>query len=199
MKFNLFSWLLIFFLFQTSLSFAQDDNTKLNDSLTIRDPPVKIKKKKQKDIRLRDPQRAALYSAVLPGLGQAYNKKYWKIPLIYGGFFALGYYINWNNDNYNLYRGALFAIIDGNSNTPNPFPGFTEDQLRQITDQFRRNRDVLIILTGVLYALNIIDAHVDAHLKEFDINEDLALSIRPASINSNYYSAAGISFALKIK
>lgn len=199
MKFNLFSWLLIFFLFQTSLSFAQDDNTKLNDSLTIRDPPVKIKKKKQKDIRLRDPQRAALYSAVLPGLGQAYNKKYWKIPLLYGGFFALGYYINWNNDNYNLYRGALFAVIDGNNNTPNPFPGFNEDQLRQITDQFRRNRDVLIILTGVLYALNIIDAHVDAHLKEFDINEDLALSIRPASINSNYYSAAGISFALKIK
>jgi hypothetical protein len=165
------------------------------DSIARLAPVIESSDKSQ----LKDPKRAALYSAVLPGLGQAYNNKYWKIPILYLGFGALAYWIDWNNDRYNLYRGALFDVIDGDPDTVNPFPGFSESQLRQATDSFRRNRDVLVILTAVLYGLNIVDAHVDAHLKEFDINEDLALSLKPASINTGYGGAAGLSITLNIK
>ena len=179
-------------------AFAQDDPVfdqpimaDALDSLTEIATPMQ----ESSPFKLRDPKRAALFSAVVPGLGQAYNNKYWKIPLIYGGFFALGYYIDWNNDNYNFYRNALFEQLNNNTNST----GFSESQLRSITDEFRRNRDILIILTGVLYGLNIIDAHVDAHLKEFDINEDLALSVQPASVNTLVASGAGLSIALKIK
>ena len=180
-------------LLQNNAAVGQDDPIMADalDSLAEIATPMQD----SNPFKLRDPKRAALFSAVVPGLGQAYNNKYWKIPLIYGGFFALGYYIDWNNDNYNFYRNALFEQLNNNSNST----GFNESQLRQITDEFRRNRDILIILTGVLYGLNIIDAHVDAHLKEFDINEDLALSIQPATVNTLVASGTGLSIALKIK
>jgi len=191
-------WIILFALFLRSGLVMGQDNPVFLDSIDFLIDQAEIMQKSDPS-QLKDPKKAALYSAVLPGLGQAYNKKYWKIPLIYGGFFALGYYIDWNNDNYNLYRSALFSIIDGNDDTVNPFPGFSESQLRQITDEFKRNRDMLVILTGVLYALNIIDAHVDAHLKEFDINEDLALSLKPANITAGAVTGTGLSLSLKIK
>jgi len=123
------------------------------------------------------PRKASLYSAILPGLGQAYNKNYWKIPIIYGGFFALGYTINFYDDRYKLLRSELFtALEEGTQTTP---LGLTVSQARGEIDDARRERDFYMIMTGVLYLLQIAEAHIDAHLKEFKLNPDLRVKIEP--------------------
>ena len=130
-----------------------------------------------------DPRKAILYAAVLPGLGQAYNKKYWKLPLVYGGFGIIGYYINTYNDLYTEYRGYLFDNLENGlagENDENPEIERTTGQLRTIVDKARRERDFMIILMGGMYLLQMVDAHVDAHLKEFDLNPRLQVSIEPA-------------------
>ncbi|NBP69875.1 MAG: hypothetical protein EBR30_24930 [Cytophagia bacterium] len=123
-----------------------------------------------------NPQKALLYAAILPGAGQVYNKKYWKVPLVYGGFVFLGYYIDLYNDNYRFYRGELFQLL----NKQPTVSGLPESSLRSITDRYRRERDFFIILSGLWYALQIIDAHVDSHLKEFDINPNLQVRVEPS-------------------
>ena len=125
-----------------------------------------------------NPRKASLYAAILPGLGQAYNKKYWKIPLVYGGFIALGYGIDFYHDNYTRFRSALIAEVDNNPMSVNE-TGFNTEQLRRLVDRTRRERDYFIILTGAFYLLQIVDAHIDAHLKEFDLNPDLKVQVDP--------------------
>lgn len=130
-----------------------------------------------------DPRKAILYAAVLPGLGQVYNKKYWKLPLVYGGFGFIGYYINNYNNLYTEYRGYLFDNLEAGlvgENDENEEIGRTTGQLRTIVDKARRERDFMIILMGGMYILQMVDAHVDAHLKEFDLNPRLQVSIEPA-------------------
>jgi len=130
------------------------------------------------------PRKAALYSAVQPGLGQVYNGKYWKIPIIYGGFLTMGYLITLYNDQYNLFLTALNAERNGEDN---PLAGIDngrfEDpgQLQRRVDGARRDRDFTIILTAGVYALNIVDAIVDAHLIEFDINPELSFDMKPVA------------------
>jgi hypothetical protein len=126
-----------------------------------------------------NPRKAMMYSAILPGSGQFYNKKYWKAPIVWGGFIALGYAIGFYQDQYLLVKSELFLAI--NSSDPSYISphGFTEAQLRTITDQSRRQRDFFVAMTGILYALQMVDAHVDAHLKEFDLNPSLRVSIEP--------------------
>ena len=147
---------------------------------------------------IHSPKKAAVYSAILPGLGQAYNKKYWKIPIIYAGFGTLGYFIGWNNGNYQTLKLAYSDLTDGNPDTDsyldleaakyydldneserNQF----ENGLNKQKNYYRRNRDLLIISTVGFYALNIIDASVDAHLFDFDISEDLSFNWQPAMRN----------------
>jgi hypothetical protein len=128
---------------------------------------------------------------VLPGLGQIYNKKYWKLPFIYGGFIGLGYAINWNNDHYVLYKQAYADITDNDPNSDSYKDLVIEgnwdwdnaSQVSQFTTRLenaknsaRRNRDFMIILTAGFYALNIIDATVDAHFFNFDIGDDLTMN-----------------------
>jgi hypothetical protein len=131
-----------------------------------------------------NPRKALLLAAVVPGLGQAYNKKYWKIPLVYGGMYALGRYgIKFYNDIYVEYRGHIFYNLERGLNDPNDInvtTGYTLAQLRRIADKARRERDFTIILMGGVYILQMIDAHVDAHLKEFDLNPNLQVSIEPS-------------------
>ncbi len=147
---------------------------------------------------IHSPKKAAIYSALLPGLGQAYNKKYWKIPIIYAGFGTLGYFISWNNKNYQVLKLAYSDLTDDNPDTDsyldleaakyydldneserNQF----ENGLNKQQNYYRRNRDLLIISTAAFYALNIIDASVDAHLFDFDISEDLSFNWQPAMRN----------------
>jgi hypothetical protein len=118
---------------------------------------------------------------VLPGLGQIYNKKYWKLPLVYGGFFSIGYGINFYQKGYTKYKNHLFYNLenDFDESARNPDVGYTTSQLRTIVNRYRRERDFMIILMGGMYLLQIIDAHVDAHLKEFDLNPNLQVSIEP--------------------
>ncbi len=144
---------------------------------------------------IHSPKKAAIYSAILPGLGQAYNKKYWKIPIVYAGFATLGYFISWNNKNYKVLKLAYSDLTDDNPDTDsyndldaakyydldneserNQF----ENGLNKQKDYYRRNRDLLIISTVGFYALNIIDASVDAHLFDFDISEDISFNWQPA-------------------
>lgn len=144
---------------------------------------------------IHSPKKAAIYSTVLPGLGQAYNKKYWKIPIIYAGFGTFGYFIGWNNKNYKTLSLAYSDFTDGDPDTDSYLDlegskyydlesesGQNEfkNALNKQKDYYRRNRDLLIISIVGFYGLNIIDASVDAHLFDFDISEDLTFNWQPA-------------------
>jgi len=149
---------------------------------------------------VHSPRKATIYSAILPGLGQVYNKKYWKVPLIYIGFGTIGYFINWNNENYQLFKTGYQHLTDGNPETqdylkieavrrnnynldsPTDFNNL-KTALSKQQDYYRRNRDLLIISFVGFYGLNIIDASVDAHLFDFDISDDLTLKWEPSMIN----------------
>ena len=147
------------------------------------------------------PRKAILYAAVLPGLGQVYNKKYWKLPLVYGGFYFIGYYIDRYNDAYKEYKGYLFYNLEnglGGENDENVETGLTTGQIRTIVDKARRERDFMIILMGGMYLLQMVDAHVDAHLKEFDLNPKLQVSIEP-SFQNNALTGTTTGLALVIK
>lgn len=150
------------------------------------------------------PRKASLFSAVLPGLGQAYNKKYWKIPIVYAGFGVFGYFIYFNAENYNEYKQALIDFIDEDAGTnsylnligPNIDPGsfdpslgsplyspdneeWFKTQLENNMNYYKRYRDLSIILTAAWYVLNIIDATVDAYLFDYDISDDISMKIDP--------------------
>lgn len=142
------------------------------------------------------PRKASLYSAILPGLGQAYNKNYWKIPIIYGGFVALGYTINYYDDRYKTFRKDLFTLLEEGGNTT-PL-GLSESQSRGLIDKARRERDFYMIMTGVLYLLQIAEAHIDAHLKEFKLNPNLQVKLEPMFEQSQYTSYnAGLSLKFR--
>ena len=128
-----------------------------------------------------DPRKALLYAAALPGLGQVYNKKYWKLPLVYGGFFLIGRQIKIANDFYQDYRSQIFDNIARGKTQPTDITrsGYQLRVIRTQADRARRQRDFWIIMMGAMYALQIVDAHVDAHLKEFDLNPNLKVSITP--------------------
>lgn len=143
-----------------------------------------------------DPRKAALFAAVLPGLGQIYNKKYWKLPLVYGGLGATIYAVNFYEDLYKDYKGQLFYILETGEATSKE--GYTEDQLRSAIDRSRRERDFMLILMAGTYILQIIDAHVDAHLKEFDLNPELQVKLQPF-LNNDIMIGRQAGFSLLIK
>lgn len=167
-----------------SLSAQNKDKEKKTKELPepiIADSIIKIKD----PINPLSPAKAAFYSAVLPGLGQAYNKKYWKIPLVYA---ALGtgvyFYVN-NNKEYNRYRDAYKSRLAGFTNDEFYFdangnqlttPRVTDDGLLRAQKLFRRNKEISLLATIGLYALNIIDANVDAHLMQYNVDENLSLA-----------------------
>ena len=142
------------------------------------------------------PRKASLYAAILPGLGQIYNKDYWKLPLVYGGFVALGLTVNFWTDQYNTFRADLFALLDsGEGLSPR---GLSEQQLRSLVDDSRRERDFYMIMTGVFYLLQIAEAHIAAHLKEFKLNPDLRVKIEPNFEQPQFENyRAGLSIKLR--
>ena len=157
------------------------------------------------------PRKAALYSAALPGLGQIYNKKYWKVPIIYGGFSILGYLIVHSNDQYQVFRRARIAEESGQKEQ-NPLAGLgvpsyqNVNNLANNVDNTRKQRDFMIILTAGLYGLNIMDAIVDAHLIEFDVNPDLSFKLEPTAGTQLAYNHltpslpyTGLALTLNIK
>ena len=144
-----------------------------------------------------NPQRALWLALVLPGAGQIYNRKYWKLPIFYGGFIGCLYALSWNNTMYKDYSQAYLDISDNDPGTAsyNRFlhlgVEITEANKARFTelfktrkDKYRRWRDMSIIAMVAVYALSVIDAYVDAELSEFDISKDLSLRVQPAVIPS---------------
>lgn len=121
------------------------------------------------------PSRAAFYSAVLPGLGQIYNKRYWKVPLVYGGLGASIYFYDFNQKNYKRYRNAYKRRMAGY--TDDEFQGVISDDNRLIDGQnfYKQNRDRSMLFIVGVYLLNVLDANIDAHLKQYNVNDNLSL------------------------
>ncbi|MCZ8022816.1 MAG: DUF5683 domain-containing protein [Cyclobacteriaceae bacterium] len=174
-----------FFTLAHHVAFAQADTTKTIIITENTDDSVRMRSYADRF----DPQRALLLAAVLPGSGQVYNKKYWKVPLVYGGFAFFGFYINSYNNSYSKYKVELFDVINSGNRTG--ASGFTEGQLRTVIDRYRRERDFFIIMAGLWYLLQITDAHVDAHLKEFDVNPNLKVRLEPKLTNDVWTGTQG--------
>ena len=157
---------LLFFLIGTVSIFAQ---AKKDTVLVVKDTS------KLQEIDPLTPAKAAFYSAILPGLGQAYNKKYWKIPLVYGAIGTSLYFYIDNNNKYRDYRNAYKRRLEGYNDDKYQFL----DESRLVAGQkfYQRNRDLSALFVVAFYALNIIDANVDAALIQFNVNE--RLSMRP--------------------
>lgn len=142
------------------------------------------------------PKTATIRSAILPGLGQVYNKKYWKVPIIYGGFAVAGWYLRDNLQNIERYKNAIIAENDGDPNTSND-TGFNQEQLLRLVDQYKGWRDLSYIAIAAIYILNIVDASVDAHLFYFDVSPDLSLGVDPY-FSPNRMQGTGLTFTLKL-
>ena len=144
------------------------------------------------------PKRALWLALVLPGAGQIYNRKYWKLPIIYGGFVGCAYAMRWNNMMYRDYSQAYLDIMDDDPTT-NSFNQFLhlgsqitdanksrwQEIFRKRKDRYRRWRDMSFFVMVGVYALSVVDAYVDASLSEFDISPDLSLNIAPAVFSTN--------------
>jgi hypothetical protein len=156
------------------------------DSLTVKDSVV------SKPLHKIIPRVATIRSLIFPGLGQAYNRQYWKLPLVAGAFVSLGMIANYNQVRYQKYR-SFYYIVSPRTEDPSYIPpktvsvvyedGLARDldvnQLKRINDGFRRNRDFTYIGMFVAWALNVVDANVSAHLKTFDVSDDITLQVKP--------------------
>lgn len=146
--------------------------------------------------RGRNPRIASLLSAALPGAGQVYNGKFWKLPILYGGGFALGYYIRLNNQQYKLCRDSYIQVKAGEKDYFNG--AYDADQLARLREYWRRNRDLLIIVSGLSYLLNIADAAVDAHLSRFDVSDDLSVKWSPGILMAGNRPAPALNICFEL-
>jgi hypothetical protein len=147
------------------------------------------------------PAKAAFYSAVLPGLGQAYNKKYWKIPIVYAAIGTGLYFYLDNNKLYKQYRNAykrrLAGFTDDEFYGPGDTPFLSDEALIRAQRTLKRNKELSMLVTVGLYVLNIIEANVDAHLLQYNLDENLALKPFMDFNNPNYTTQIGLSLNIK--
>lgn len=194
----------------TTQAMAQEDSLaveslSLEDSITIDSTslskalaPKALRKKRNLATWRPDTKRAMWLALVLPGAGQIYNRKYWKLPIIYGGFVGCAYAMSWNNQMYHDYSQAYLDIMDDDPNTQsyNQFLHLGaqidasnieryKEIFRKRKDRYRRWRDMSMFVMIGVYAFSVIDAYVDASLSEFDISDDLSLRVEPTVINNN--------------
>lgn len=214
---------LIFLLLLFGLSFVSQaklysDSLQLNSNVTTKDSVISIsntsEKHKSKIPYKIIPRTATLHSLMIPGWGQLYNRQYWKLPLVVGAFVTLGLIANYNHTRYMKYRDYYY-IVSPHTDDPKYVPPATvavpyEDgvirdldvnQLKRINDGFRRNRDYTYIGIVIAWAFNVVDANVSAHLKTFDVSDDISLKIKPAldfnPINNSLVSGLTLSFNFK--
>jgi hypothetical protein len=164
-----------------------------------------------------DPKKAIIYSAICPGLGQIYNRKYWKLPIVYGAFLGCAYAITWNGNQYNEYSRAYKDFVDDNPNTdswvrykasslspdvstwnPSEVSNLT-NRLQRGKDFYRRYRDLSYIITIGVYALTMIDAYVDAQLFGFDINQDLSMRVEPVLFEKSSHNSRSVGLQCSFK
>jgi hypothetical protein len=187
-----YNFILLFSLFFSILSFhafSQGDT-------------LKVEKKGKNKAIYREARKATVMSAIIPGLGQAYNRKWWKVPIVYAGLGGFGYLLTTNQAKYNYYGKNLKAENDGDPNTINETK-YTGEQLLTLKNDYRKYRDLGVIGCAIIYVLNIVDANVDAHLKTFDVSDDLSLEIKPYTnlycCNYSPQFQTGITLNLKLK
>lgn len=145
------------------------------------------------------PFKAAIFSLILPGLGQAYNKKYWKIPIVYAGLGGLGYGFFSNRNEYILSRDAFLSRMDKDPGNDIDYKGLTTAQIQTVKNNYKSAMDIFTILGIVWWSLNMVDAAVDGHLYNYDISDKLSMHIQP-SINQTpqaAYCGIGIEFKFK--
>lgn len=160
-----------------------------------------------------DPMKALWYSVLFPGLGQIYNRKYWKLPILYGGFIGLTYAITWNSNKYSEYSQAYRDITGNDPNAKSYMdffpPGTSEadidkpnltQQLKRKKDYFRNNRDLSLLFVILVYGLGVLDAYVDASLFHFDMSPNLSMKMEPAVIpGSNRVTDLALGLNLSIR
>ncbi|KUJ63093.1 hypothetical protein AR687_02760 [Flavobacteriaceae bacterium CRH] len=178
-----YHFLLLFLLLGlTSISAQEKKHIVLNDTL------------KSETIDPLRPAKAAFYSAILPGLGQLYNKKYWKLPLVYGAIGTSAYFYIDSHKNYNIYRDEYKSRLAGNTSNSEYLANLSESQLLSAQKQFQRNRDLSALFIVGFYVLNIIDANIDAALSQFNVSANL--TFKPAVINNAVTFKNDFGFAL---
>lgn len=175
-----------------------NDTTKTIGRLMAADTAQVAKKGRDWDNWKPDPKRAMWLALVLPGGGQVYNRKYWKLPIIYGGFLGCAYAMRWNNQMYHDYSQAYMDIMDDNPNTQsyNQFLHlgrkvddsnieYFKNIFKRRKDYYRRYRDMSFFIMVGVYAISVIDAYVDASLAQFDISDDLSLRVTPSVVGTD--------------
>lgn len=169
-----------------------------NDTLRTTIDTVKAKRAVNKAI-YSSARKAAILSAVIPSAGQAYNRQYWKMPVIYVALGGLGYWGVTNNIKYKYYSKNLRALNDDDPNTVN-VSNYSNSQLITQKNFYKKYRDIAIIFSALVYTLNIIDANVSAHLKTFDVSDDLSLQFKPYStLDYNNNLQAGLTLKFNFK
>jgi len=181
-----------FLLFFVSL-WSQEEQKKVSDADSLgqdlKRRGIKVEKVEKRKVNPLAPSKAAFYSAVFPGLGQIYNRRYWKVPLVYAAIGTGVYAYTFSNNEYNRFRDAFkrrragffddeFYDINNSGIVPGD-PDLSDEALQDAQERFQRDRDLALLITIGLYALNIIDANVDSHLRQFNVDEELSLDIRP--------------------
>ncbi|MFO7822319.1 MAG: DUF5683 domain-containing protein [Cyclobacterium sp.] len=168
-------------------------NAQEMDTLRLDQDTIQIEGAPQ---NVKDPKKALILSLILPGAGQVYNEKVWKLPLLYGGVTTAVYFLGFNNRRYQEFLVALEIVREGTE--PSPFPNLNEDGIIRNVNYWRRNRDAMYMVFGAIYALGAVDAFVDAHLSSFDISEDLSLKFEP-SIEPLLANNSSIGVSIKLR
>lgn len=172
------------------------------ESIVVKTDSIPPAQDLNKKIFIPNPTKATWLAVVFPGGGQIYNRKYWKLPIIYGGFAGCAYALSWNGKMYKDYSQAYLDIMDSNPNTKSyedllpPNARYNEEQLKNTIkkrkDMFRRYRDLSIFAFIGVYLISIIDAYVDAELSNFDITPDLSMKVEPTVINNNQFQSTSL-------
>jgi hypothetical protein len=208
--------LLISILFSIHSCFSQEEQetvpTAETDSIssTLAEQGIIIKdsvsfKKSKKEFNPLAPSKAAFYSAILPGMGQIYNKRYWKAPIAWGLIGGSIYMYTWNNDNYKSFRTAFkrrqagFTDDEFYDLNNGIIPSLDVDDLEYQQERFQSDRDLWLVVAIGMYALNIVDANVDAHLKQFNIDDDLSIDFEPYFDLNQVTNSPNYGMALIIK
>ena len=139
----------------------------------------------------KSPKKAALFS-LIPGGGQIYTKKYWKVPIIYSALATSGFFIHDNNKNYKYYRDTYLNRLDGIGDDIN----YTNSELITLKDYYKRNREISIMLFSLAYILNIVDASVNAHLFQYEIDENISFKIDPFSYDQFNHNLISLNINL---